>query len=359
MTAQNPPIFIQAGSHPAEDTRRFIDALVDGRKGIVGPTDFAVTENGTPNMSVNVAGGRAFISGTQATYHGMYFAENRGVTNLSVTAAHATLARKDLVVAKVEDASYSGGVSTWSLAVVAGTAAGSPTEPAVPNNALVLAMIDVPAADTAIQNAQITDRRTSTSGQGRASALGGVITCTSTTRPSHVEGRVIYETDTDKLKTSNGSAWADVGAAAGSFVRKTADESVQSSTTMQNDDHLVLAVASSTTYLMEARLACDGSNGTAGPNLAVTWTVPTGATMRWGTEDVTLGSVDRWAALFDDVMTFNHTSYIGTDVLVSLYGILIVSTTAGNLQLRWAQLDSNANATRLFTGSSLKLTPVT
>ena len=34
-----------------------------------------------------------------------------------------------------------------------------------------------------------------------------VTTCTSATRPSAVEGRVIYETDTDLLLAYNGSAW--------------------------------------------------------------------------------------------------------------------------------------------------------
>lgn len=35
-----------------------------------------------------------------------------------------------------------------------------------------------------------------------------VITCTSSTRPTPVEGMVIYETDTDWIRVYNGSAWA-------------------------------------------------------------------------------------------------------------------------------------------------------
>jgi len=35
----------------------------------------------------------------------------------------------------------------------------------------------------------------------------GVITCTSSTRPSHREGRMIYETDTDLLLKSTGTSW--------------------------------------------------------------------------------------------------------------------------------------------------------
>jgi hypothetical protein len=58
LAVQNPPVFLQAGSHPAEDVRRYTDAQMDGRGGIVSPGDLAVTENGSPNMTVNVAAGR-------------------------------------------------------------------------------------------------------------------------------------------------------------------------------------------------------------------------------------------------------------------------------------------------------------
>lgn len=37
-----------------------------------------------------------------------------------------------------------------------------------------------------------------------------VVTCTSGTRPSAVEGRLIYETDTDLLRVYNGSTWAQI-----------------------------------------------------------------------------------------------------------------------------------------------------
>lgn len=161
MTVQNPPIFLQASSHPAEDVRRFIAAATRDREGILTSTDLAVTEkSGTPDMSVDVAGGRAFILGDEATYQGTYFVENRGTTNVSITAADGTNARKDLIVARVKDTAYSGATDAWELSVVTGTPAASPAEPATPNNAIVLALVDVPASDTSIENAQITDRRT-------------------------------------------------------------------------------------------------------------------------------------------------------------------------------------------------------
>ena len=56
MTAQTPPMFLQASSHPSEDVRRMMHAMFAGRSGIVGAGDLAVTQNGTPNMSVNEIG---------------------------------------------------------------------------------------------------------------------------------------------------------------------------------------------------------------------------------------------------------------------------------------------------------------
>lgn len=208
MTAQNPPVFLQAGSHPAEDVRRFIGAAVR-KPGIVDPDDLAVTgKSGTPNMSVDVAGGRAFVAGTEGTYQGTYLLENRGTTNLVISAADGSNARYDLVVAKVEDSAYSGATDAWSLAVVTGTPSGSPAEPATPANAIVLARVTVGAGVTSITNANITDRRVSTATGGRAAALGGVVVTTSSTRPSSpAVGTVIFETDTGRVYTWSGSAW--------------------------------------------------------------------------------------------------------------------------------------------------------
>lgn len=208
MAVTNPPIYLQAGSHPAEDVRRYTDASLD-LAGIANPGALAVTQNGTPNMSVNVAAGRAFVLGNESAFQGVYHVDSRAIENRAIAAADATNPRKDLVVARVKDAAYSGVVNAWDIEVVTGTPAPSPSEPAVPANSLVLAMVSVAALATSIVNANITDRRTTQAGQNRATALGGIVTCTSTSRPSHKEGRAIYETDTDILLISDGASWLD------------------------------------------------------------------------------------------------------------------------------------------------------
>jgi len=161
MTEQNPAIFIQAGTHPAEDVRRAFDVFIGpGNEGIVAAGDLSVTETGTPAMSVDIAGGRAIIQGTEGTYQGPYIVENRGLTTVTVTAADVSNPRVDLVVAKIEDQAYSGAVNAWALAVVAGTPAASPVAPSMPANSILLATVAVAAAAATITNANITDGRT-------------------------------------------------------------------------------------------------------------------------------------------------------------------------------------------------------
>ena len=203
--------YIQASSHPADTDRLVLEGLMNPAGAPVsgaaygvgrGTNELKVQAFGTPNMSVDVLSGHAWIDGTEGANQGAYHVYNDATKNLVISAAHATLARKDLVVAKVQDAAYSGAVNAWSLAVVTGTPAGSPAEPAVPANAIVLALVDVAAAAASITNANITDRRR------RASGLGGVTVCTSATRPaSPYVGQPIYETDTQRLLDWNGTNW--------------------------------------------------------------------------------------------------------------------------------------------------------
>ena len=208
MAVITPPIFLQAGSHAADSVRRALGGLVVYRNSIVGTGDWATTQNGTPNMSVNVAEGRGLVVGTEATYQGGYFCESQGVTNLAITAANATNPRIDLIVARVKDAAYSGAVNAFSLEVVTGTAAASPVAPATPVDSYVVATIAVGAAVTSILTANVTDNRTTTT-SGLLTAAGGTLICTSTTRPaSPVNGMQIYETDTTRTAVWNGTAWS-------------------------------------------------------------------------------------------------------------------------------------------------------
>lgn len=199
-------------------------AVVSGAGyGIVAPGDLAVTQNGTPNMSVNVAAGKAFVDGTENANQGAYLCANDATVNLAIAASNPTNPRKDLVVAKVQDAEWSGATNSWSLAVVTGTAAAVPAEPAVPANAIVVALVDVAANATSITNANITDRRR------RSSALGGTVVCTTTTRPpAPYLGQTIFETDRSRLSYWDGSLWYPITNGPSCRVFHNADQSIAS-----------------------------------------------------------------------------------------------------------------------------------
>jgi hypothetical protein len=206
MTIANPPYVLQNRTdHPAEAFRRALHAAVPA-PGVGGVGDLAVAQNGTPNMSVNVAAGDAFVACYNAL-DGVYHLFNDGTVNVAVTTAHATLPRRDLVVLRVRDQEQTGASNDAAIVVLAGTPAASPADPAIPADGsyLVLARIAVGAAVTTIVNANLTDLRPF------AAALGAPRICTSATRPSTPnQGDTIWETDTKTLLAYSGTAWEDV-----------------------------------------------------------------------------------------------------------------------------------------------------
>lgn len=160
MTVQNPAIFLQEGSHPAEDVRRALGSIVGQAGGLVSGSDLVVSENSAgADMSIDVAGGAIWIAGTEDAYQGVYYCENRGVTNIPVQAADVVHPRIDLVVARVYDSSYSGTQDEWALDIVTGTPAASPVAPSLPANSFSLATINVAANATTVVDANITDTR--------------------------------------------------------------------------------------------------------------------------------------------------------------------------------------------------------
>lgn len=205
MAERNPSLWLQQRTdHTAENDRALLMSAFGGREGVSGPTDLAVSQRGAgANMSVDVAAGRAVILGDDsATTQGMYHVWNDAVKNLTIAASDPTNPRKDIVIARVKDAFYSGATNAWELAVVTGTPAASPAEPALPNNAIKLAVVSVAASATSITNANIADSRV------RAAALAGVLPVSSSSMPTSIgEGQVVAVLDKDRFEMYDGSAW--------------------------------------------------------------------------------------------------------------------------------------------------------
>jgi hypothetical protein len=155
-------------------------------------------------MSVNIGSGACAIPGTEAVTQGTYFVYNDGTVNKTISASSPTQPRKDAIIAQVLDSEYSGASNLWQLAVITGTPSGSPVLPTLPVNSFLLAEVNVLAAATQITTANITNR------QVYANGLGGVLPCSSTTRPSlslTPRGQTIWEIDTGKMLANSGSFW--------------------------------------------------------------------------------------------------------------------------------------------------------
>lgn len=135
-------------------------------------------------------------------------------------------------------------------------------------------------------------------------------------------------------------------------VRKTADESVTSSTTLQNDDHLFFPVGASETWIFDMFLSPYGSSS---GDIKFAFTVPAGATIKWsmlGTNS-NAGSSVYMQTTGGASLPFQLFGGLPAEMCM-IRGIVTTAGTAGTLQLQWAQNTSNATATSVQADSYLQ-----
>jgi len=119
-----------------------MNAVIAGCAGDGVLDGLVVSENGAgASMHVDVSTGNCIVGGTKYT-------EVAITENLVIAAAHATLARKDIIIYDT---------SASIPAVITGTAATTPQPPDIPAGDILLAIVDVAATVTQILNADITD----------------------------------------------------------------------------------------------------------------------------------------------------------------------------------------------------------
>lgn len=131
-------------------------------------------------------------------------------------------------------------------------------------------------------------------------------------------------------------------------------ETINNTAVIQNDDELVLAVAANTKYFFELYVPY---NSGVTPDIKIGWTLPTGATSQW------------WGQYYDStawVVTQSPTtpstghaiSGFAADLNARFGGTISIGSTAGNMQVVWAQNTANASNTSVLAGASLSITPV-
>lgn len=282
------------GSVGAVDVAR----LERATNGLAVYSGLAVTEDDTgASMDVDVAAGH------------IRTAAGIGVL---VTAAEVTLDTADGSNPRIDLVHVT---TAGTLGETAGTPAADPVPPTLPANTVLLAQVSVPAGDTTIETAQITDARTYT-----------------------------------KLPQ---------------VIRKPATESVSSSTTPQDDDDLTFTIGASEVWQYEFAIVAGSTSNT--PDLTWQLTVPSGATpagIAFGQITATTGlQSDLWMTTRQDTAVPQGNVGIWSDSSwgtgLPIRGTIENSTTAGNVTFQWAQNTSNATATQVIEGSYLLATPIT
>jgi hypothetical protein len=140
------------------------------------------------------------------------------------------------------------------------------------------------------------------------------------------------------------------------FITKTTDESVTSSTTMQNDNVILFTTITNSTYFIKAYIMVDGHDGATGGSgtdgaggIEYGWYGPTNATFNWTSNAITddtnaRGNVSRirhTMGSLPDMMTIGTGNYM----IIPVEGILQTTDTGGTFGFRWTQATSNATPT--------------
>lgn len=153
------------------------------------------------------------------------------------------------------------------------------------------------------------------------------------------------------------------------FAIKAADESVISSTTLQNDNELFAAVAANTSYRLDLALLVTEATGITA-DIKLAWTMPSGcrldaaaigAHVNWtGVTSALEVEFSSWQGETSSPTSAKSFGTINAGIVfgIQIRGIVAVGANSGTLQLQWAQNASVAENVTVKAGSSLVLTPL-
>jgi hypothetical protein len=152
--------------------------------------------------------------------------------------------------------------------------------------------------------------------------------------------------------TSNAQTQLNSKAAITSKV-KSADETVNNSATLQNDNDLFFSIGANEIWVVETYLRITMG---AASDYKQTWTVPAGAVMVGFPDDLNnLGSATAGAGTAEVSLLTTRTKTIAanSNVLIIERGLLINGGTAGTVQYQWAQNAATVENTSVLRGSHI------
>jgi len=207
------PLFMQAaeGDSTIEYDGRLMRLMLTGTWSSEGPVNdsFQVSQRSAgANMSVDVSGGTAVVTGNDVSLQGTYMCVSDAVENVVVPAAPASGTRTHRIMLYVKDKLYDGTLAadTYEFVVELQEDTGSGT-PALPPSAISLALVQVAAGQISVTDANITDTRISA--LTAPSWLRQVASASD--RPAiPLDGERIWRTDLDCIEVSDGSGWFEI-----------------------------------------------------------------------------------------------------------------------------------------------------
>ena len=134
------------------------------------------------------------------------------------------------------------------------------------------------------------------------------------------------------------------------IVPKTADQIVNNSTALVNDDHFVLPVGANEVWFLLLYLRGFGPTTTTGIDSA--WSLPSGGSiLRFNSGWAATGGIAEynWTSEFNSTLSLSVDAY-KSQIIAALY---IGGATAGNAQFQWAQRVATAVNTTLKENSSI------
>ncbi|MBL7998705.1 MAG: hypothetical protein JNL32_08725 [Candidatus Kapabacteria bacterium] len=181
----------------------------------------------------------------------------------------------------------------------------------------------------------------------RAQAQSADITYTLPAASPASNGSILTST------TGGTMSWTDPTIAVGGtdIVYKTSSETVTSSTTLQNDDHLFMAIGANEVWQYEFVVHVTGNPG----SIKFAITHPAGASMRFGCQMDNELSEDEYEHInVSGTATTTWFNIVDAGTIFVIKGLVVNSTTAGNVRLQWAQNSSNGTGTSVLNLSYMK-----
>jgi hypothetical protein len=129
---------------------------------------------------------------------------------------------------------------------------------------------------------------------------------------------------------------------------KSADESMTSDTTLQNDDHLFFAMAANELWSVNIGLHVSGGNDS---NIKIAFILPSGSMMLEVFHFNTSNAAGSFQWVSSGVSQNLRSNINGS--FISIDGTITNAGTAGNFQLQWAQAASVAVALTVKKGSTI------